>query len=314
MQVITPRDKAHWLELRSKNINSTDVSSLFGVNPYCSEFELWHRLKEGTVHTIEENDRMFIGSGLETAIANMAAKKNDWQVQPLKSYFQREELRLGSSFDFMIVDPTHNGSLMFGDHWPTAILEIKNVDYLQYKKTWIEEGDEIEAPPHIELQVQTQLLVSGLTEAYLCALVGGNDLKVIHRKANPSVHKAILSKVAQFWKSIEDNAPPKINFEIDAEFVASLHNYAEPNSIMQSPTAEIEQLVRDYKAAGEQEKLAQTKKKACKAEILTLIGTYEKVKGDTFSISAGMRGPVEVAAHTREGFRDFRVFLKGGKE
>jgi putative phage-type endonuclease len=300
LKITTPRDKQHWLELRSKNINSTEVSSLFGVNPYCTEFELWHQKKTGNIVEIEENDRMFIGSGLETAIANMAAKKMGWLIQPMKDYFEHTNYKIGASFDFNITGVTG------------TVLEIKNVDYLIYRDKWIENSPEdIEAPPHIELQVQTQMLVSGLSEAYLAVLVGGNDLKILHRKANKNVQDAILEAVEEFWKR---ETAPKIDFQRDAEFVASLHNHAEPNTVMKDPSEVIVDLVRAYKLNAEAEKEAQKQKRAIKAELLTLIGTYEKVKGDTFSISAGMRGPVEVAAHTREGFRDFRVFIKGQKD
>jgi len=307
--ITTPKDKQHWLELRSKNINSTEVSALFGVNPYLTDFELWHQKKEGTIVEIEENERMFIGSGLETAIANMAAKKMGWQIQPMKDYFCHDNLKIGSSFDFQIIDYDANRKEPYG---LSNLLEIKNVDYLQFRDKWIEHSeDDIEAPPHIELQVQTQMLVSGLSKAYLAVLVGGNDLRILHRKANKGVQDAILSTVEEFWARTE--APP-IDFERDAEFVASLHNHAEPNTVLKDPSANIADLVSSYKLASEDEKKAQARKKACKAELLTLIGTYEKVKGEGFSISAGMRGPVEVAAHTREGFRDFRVFVKGEKD
>ncbi|WYK04376.1 hypothetical protein DWF04_015295 [Cereibacter sphaeroides f. sp. denitrificans] len=54
------------------------------------------------------------------------------------------------------------------------------------------------APPHSELQVQHQLLVSGRQWAVIVVLVGGNDLRVTVRTRNEIIIQKIRDRVAAF--------------------------------------------------------------------------------------------------------------------
>lgn len=289
---VTPTSKENWLALRAQNLNSSEISCLFGVNPYMTEFELWHRKKNLDLVDIEVNERMTWGSRLEPVIAQGIAEDNKWDIEPMKDYYRLPELRLGSSFDFCIND--------------SAIMEIKNVDNLVYKNKWTEE----EAPLHIELQIQHQMLVSGYIKTYLCALVGGNSVKIIPRDANEKVFAAIKKKAAQFWKSIDENIQPMPDFEKDSKFIISMNDFAEPTKIMK-PTEVIDEMVSEYHRVSESIKLLEKEKEGLKAKILMEIKDCEKVVGDTYSISAGMIGPCKVEFE-RKGYRNFRLNIKKG--
>jgi len=114
---ILPESKKHWLELRSKVITSTEASALFNLNPYMTQFELWHRKKNLDIVEIDENERMKWGNYLQDAIASGIAQENNWQIRPMKEFLIDTDLQAGSSFDFEITSEP-------------AILEIKNVDSL----------------------------------------------------------------------------------------------------------------------------------------------------------------------------------------
>lgn len=293
-------DKQEWLKKRLDDITSTEVSALFGLSPYATEFELWHRKKSREVVELASNERMTWGSRLESAIAGGIASDQGWDVVPLKEYLRLPELRMGSSFDFKIV--------------PDGILEIKNVDSLAFASSWLNDGDTTEAPPHIELQVQHQLAVSGLSYAYIGALVGGNTVHLIKRTPNEKVIARIKSRVSQFWESIESNTPPEPDFKKDASFIASLYKHAEPGSIYDATSdSEIISLVDEYQRAGEIEREAKERKDAAKAQILMRVSDAEKVTGDTFTISLGIVGPARIE-YDREAYRNFRIFNKKGKK
>jgi putative phage-type endonuclease len=317
MEIIKPKDHEHWLSLRLDDVTSTEASALFGMNPYQTHYELWHRKKNKEIVKFEENERMKWGNRLESAIAHGVAEDQGWNVIPFKEYGRDPVLRAGSSFDFKIAEVVVGTSDNdFADIISNeGILEIKNVDSMQLREKWIiEDGEVIEAPPHIEIQVQHQLMITGLPVAYIAALVGGNTVKLLKRKPQPDIIDKIRKKIENFWWTIENNQPPKPDFIQDAEFIISLYQSAEPGKIMNAQDDEIiEHLVNQYKDASEQEKIFTQMKKATKAQILELIGDHEKVVADTFSISAGVRGPVDIEAHTRAGFRDFRVFKKKPK-
>jgi len=315
-QTITPDNEAHWLALRREDLTSTDIAALFGLSPYKTAFELWHEKKSGARVEFVENERMKWGKRMESTVAQGIAEDQGWAVRPFKDYMRIEGLRVGSSFDFRIVGT--GGFFAGSDNHPEpdagdAILEIKCVDFLQFRDGWTIDEGFIEAPAHIELQAQHQMLVSGLKRAYIGVMVGGNDIRVIERAADPQVHAGILAAARDFWKSIDENNPPPPVMPDDAEAVIGMYQFAEPGKLLVAQDdAELLALVREYRqfktAASDADEQAQVRK----AEILQRIGDHEKVLLPGFNISAGMVGPATVS-YERDGYRGFRVTVKKPK-
>lgn len=294
-EIVHPKSKEHWLELRTNDVTSTEISSLFNLSPYMTLFELWHRKKNKHIVLIEENERMRWGNRLEDAIARGVAEDEGWIVEPMKSYMRKPELKIGSSFDYFI--------------GTDGILEIKNVDSLAYRDGWSTDDDgNIEAPPHIELQVQHQLAVSDRKFAYIAALVGGNRVALIKREPDQEIINAIKNKVADFWKSIDCNIEPNPDFEKDAEIIRQLNNYAEPGKVIDA-NQRVSYLAGEYLAYCEQIKELENKRDAAKTEMITLIGDAEKIKGEQFTISAGMVAESQIS-FTRKPYRNFRISWK----
>src|SRR5690606_13565282 len=162
----TPADEAAWHALRAQDLTSTDIAALFNLSPYKTHFELWHEKKSGEPVRIQQNERMKWGNRLEASVALGIAEDRGWTVRPLKEYGRLPGLRLGSSFDFRVIAKISN-SPGYGtnldpdgvgwtrdDSPDDAILEIKCVDFRAFRDGWTVEDDYIEAPPHIEIQVQ----------------------------------------------------------------------------------------------------------------------------------------------------------------
>ena len=298
MEVIKPKDREHWLKLRTKDITSTEVSMLFNCCPYGTDFELWHRKKSGKVVELEQTSRMKWGTRLQNTIAAGVAEDHGWNIRRMDEYIRIPGLRIGSSLDFGIDED--------------GLLEIKNVDGLIFRNEWTEEDKKIEAPPHIELQLQHQLLVTGRQYGYIAALVGGNRLILIKREADPNIHKGIKAKVLEFWDSIDSNIEPTADYGRDASFIAELYGFAEPGKIVDA-TDQVAKLAQKYKNTGDQIRVQEALKREIRAQILVEIGDAEKVKDELFSITAGMIGPAIVPQHERKGYRAFRVNWKKPK-
>ncbi len=294
-----------WLELRTKDITSTEIAALFGLSPYLTPFELWHRKKAGEVVQIEPNERMKWGTRLQDSIAAGIAEDQKWNVLKRDNYERLPEQRLGSSFDFTIVGGVS------GD----GLLEIKNVDPRVVRDEWVIEGDDVEAPPHVEMQVQHQLLVSGLQYAYIGALVGGNHAVLIRREPIRNILESIIAKTEEFWESIDANKAPKPDFSKDSEFIAKLYQSVRPGSVIDvSGDTQIAALAEAYGEEGAAMKEHDAKRKEIKAKLLMKIGDAEKAKGNGFTISASAIKETDVKAFTRAAYRDFRVTFKMGKK
>ena len=311
--VITPANEADWLAMRKADVTSTESAALFGMSPYMTYFDLWHRKHSGAVPEFKTNERMKWGNRLEAAIAHGIADEQGWEIQPLKDYMRLADKRIGSSFDFVITnlgEPVH--------------LEIKNVDYLAFRDGWIEHDDgTIEAPEHIEMQVQHQMLVSGYKRAFIGAFIAGNRGVVIERERDEDVIAAIRVKIAEFWHAVDHHIEPNPVMPGDAEVVIRLNQYAQPGKVLDAGSdANITMLVTQYKRACADEKNAQEDKETAKALLLEAIGDAEKVLLDGWTISASMQAetpPTLITADMvgttyggRKGFRNLRINPKKG--
>lgn len=304
-EVIIPRDEQHWLELRTADLTSTDIPALFGLSPYKTRFQLWHEKAAAARGEFRENERMRWGRHLEAAIARAAAEQEGWVIRPMKEYIRIPELRLGSSFDFRILSA---GVVPFDETAATTIasngfstpdtaddahLEIKNVDFLAFRDGWrIGDDGFIEAPDHIEIQLQHQMLVSSLRRGFIVPLVGGNKLHVIEREADEATHMAIRSEAAAFWQSIDENRPPEPDMPADADAVIRMNQYAAPGKFLDARgDADLASLVRKMHARKAEARAMEEEASVFKAQILQLIGDAEKVVTDGFKISAGIVAP-----------------------
>jgi putative phage-type endonuclease len=308
-ETLVPASEAQWLEWRRQDLTSTEAAALFGASPYATAYELHHR-KAGTLPEVEftENERMTWGKRLEGAIALGIAEDYGLIVEPFKCYMRVPELRMGSSFDFKIVGITDgftgddSARKMFLMHGP-GIMEVKNVDGLQFRRVWLEDGETIEAPPHIEFQVQHQLVVADLNWSMIAPLVGGNTPKVILRERDRVVGEAIIQQVREFWARVATGTPPAPDFLKDADTVSRLYVDNDGSSRDLSDNMRLIQLCQDYKKAAADEKAAKDRKAAAKAEILTIIEATKSVTTNGFKISAGTNKEVYKAFNREAGER-----------
>lgn len=312
-KIITPDSFDHWLQLKGADISSTEVSALFGISPYSTEFQLWHQKKafidSGDVHTIDDNERMYVGRNVEDTIAKMAAEKLGIKVRRLKTYMRHDKVNgMGSSFDYEIVSHKKGAGL----------LEIKNVDSLIYRREW----EEDEAPPHIEAQLQHQFEVANRNWGIICALVGGNTLVFIERERDRKVGKAICSKIEKFWSSVLGDVQPDPDYRLDADFIIDLYNNDDGDPLDISDNVSIYSLVVAYRELRNKYNELDTATKAIKAEVFHRVGsapqlftkdglkvTMTKTK-DTppTTVTEDMVG-TEIGG--RQGYRQFRVNNKG---
>ena len=299
-----PATREEWLALRANDITSTEVSALFGISPYTTLFELWHRKRSGAVVEIEENERMKWGTRLQDAIASGIADDHGWKVRRMDEYMRLPDHRIGSSFDFMATD----------DSGAEFLLEVKNVDSLQYRENWLVIDGELEAPVHIELQLQHQMLVSGAESGVIGALSGGNKSTLIRRTADKEMHAIIIRKVAAFWRSIAEGKEPAPEFPADADVVSRLFGFAEPGKLVNMDSdAAFAEMCAEYVALGASVKHLTEQRDSIKARLLMAIGDSEKALAGRYTVTAGMVAGSHIE-YDRAPYRAFRVTQKKEKK
>ena len=304
-KIITIKDRAHWLQMKSEDISSTETAALFGLSPYSSEFELYHEKLSGEIKEIDDNERMYCGRMMEDTIAKMVAETLGIKVRRLKTYARHDTCpRMGSSFDYEIV--AHEDG--------AGILEIKNVDSLVFRNEW----DTNEAPPHIETQVQHQKEIMNRDWCKIAALVGGNTLHIIHRERNKEVGKAICNRINKFWYAVDNQIEPTPNFERDAQFIIGMYNkaYGDPLDISEDKT--LQAMVTTYQELRDRYNAIGKAADALKAEIFMQVKEAPKLFTDdglTVTLTQTKDTPPTLITEDmvgesyggREGYRQFRV-------
>lgn len=307
-ETITFSSEAEWLNLRKQDITSTEAAGLFGAGSYDNSrtfYELF-QIKAGLLQPkpFKDNDRTKWGSRLESAIAAGIAEDLGLRVEPFKVYMRIPELRMGSSFDFKIVgitdsfDGDQTARDMFKAHGP-GIMEVKNVDALQFRRGWIDDGETIEATPQIEMQVQHQLAVAGLQWSLIAPLVGGNTPKVIIRLRDDAACEAIMEKAAELWQRVAAGNPPPADYTKDGDTIARVYVNNDGSEADLSDNTRLIAVCAEYSAAGVAEKEAKARKDAAKAEILDIIKHHKTVHAGAFKVSAGTNKEV-LKAYIRE--------------
>lgn len=297
---------ADWRAIRLGDVTSTEVAALYGASPYLTPFELWHRKAAREAGEFQASTRMKWGTRLEPVIAHAAADENGWsEVRPFKEYVRLPEHRVGSSFDFRA---------RVGDGY--SLVECKNVGLDRVRHGWVFDGDELlEAPLHIELQVQHQLLVSGMELAHIAVLVGGNSLHVIKRSRDAGIAADILRRVAEFWASVDAGTSPSATTE-DADFVIRSLRAQAGDATVSCDAPEVVDALREYSMLGEQLKALEAQRDAAKARVLLAVGDAGSVVTPIGKVSCGMTkdttGKLVTAdmvgtyVGARAGFRQFR--------
>jgi predicted phage-related endonuclease len=313
-ETIEHKSEAEWLGERAKDITSTEAAALFNAGVYTKTFyELYH-LKSGTFPPakFESNDRIRWGTRLEDAIAHGIAEDLGLIVEPFKVYMRIVEASMGSSFDFKIVGlvdgaDENEAREMFRTHGP-GIMECKNVDGLQFRRAWIDDGETIEAPVHIEFQTQHQLEVADLGWAIIAPLVGGNTPKPVIRLRDRAAGEAIRAKVMELWQRVNAGAEPEPDFTKDGDTISQVYLENDGSSIDLSHDKRLAELCRTYKSAAKDIKTATEVKDAAKAEIMTIIKHAKSIAYAGGKISAGTNKP-SFRAYYRDEYEKISISL-----
>jgi predicted phage-related endonuclease len=324
--MIFPKSRDEWLDLRLEHVSSTESSALFGLSPYTTAFELAVMKKTRDRTEYMQSERMQWGTRLQRAIAEGIGEDYGVKVRSVSGYASKApEVQIGASFDFEIVGIGAIAGFpgdkilqqMWEKHGP-GVLEIKNVDAWIFKQQWSETNEQVEAPAHIELQVQHQLECIEHEWAAIGVLVGGNRQVLITRMRDRDVGKAIRAKTQRFYELLGKGEMPPVTLPQDSDTIRKLYGYAEPDSLKDhqgaADDADLHKLARDHAEAIQLKSAAEKHAKSTSAALLMAIGTTEKVLFDDMTVSASMVAPSHIEAYDRAGYRNLRVYPRKPKE
>ena len=284
MAIISVRDQTHWHEIRAQHIGGSEVSALFGLSPFTTQWQLWME-KAGKLppEDLSDNKSVQAGTFLESGIANWAAHRWGMAIDKVTDYYTTDDCPgMGASLDFI----TDAG----------IPIEIK---WSAYGDGWEYDGEVItSAPENYILQVQHQMACVGAEYGYLIALLR-NEPRRMKIPRNDNIIDAIKAKVTEFWNSIRDGVEPPVDFENDAEAVVRLLGHVPMSDVTLGD--EHAHLFQTYLEMADLEKQAKAKKEKAKTELLDL-SIKEMAKMNTSQEKAAVKcGDYKMSISTVKG-------------
>lgn len=285
MTAIPITDDAHWHKLRARCVGGSEISALFGLSPFTTEFSLWHEKAGKTVRDNEGNQKTNWGKLLEPLIAQELARSLNWKLDRSRVYYEHARIAgMGCTLDFDVLD----------NQWGPGIVETKVVfDYADYKRDWSDDR----APPNYELQAQHQMAVTGREWCAIAVWVAQTATlaPALIRRPNPKVTAEIERRVEAFWDNIRhERAPDPSGTEGELAIMRHLWPARVEKKIVEIASAKLSEAAQQYLWAAEQLPGIEREKTARKAQLLAAAkdAALLRVPGYDISIRQSKKGAV----------------------
>jgi putative phage-type endonuclease len=198
-------DRTRWLECRMHGpdgkipftIGGSDVSAVFGVNPWTTPLELW-QIKKGLRKPDDSLNQWAkeMGHIMEPVVATCYAAKTGNTILEDTGLYQHAHYPFAlANIDYGLVDAGADG-----------ILECKTTTY--HKASSWSDGM---VPYYYELQVRFYLAVMDREYADICCMWGYNpetDMVIQRINRDRVIEKEIFDRLSDFWNSLIKGVPP----------------------------------------------------------------------------------------------------------
>lgn len=194
-------DRSAWLAERKKVVTASRVAALLGMSPFEDALDVYVDMLTPLSQDADLGlqDPRTWGKALERAVAETAAKHYGWELRMSGALLvSRRYPKLGATLDAEIVENgepiTYEGKTTSAWRW----------------RDWDEETGQ--APDHVIIQAQTQLIVTGAPRGYVCCLIGGNKFSRISVEPLADFRSLIVEAVDEFMEQVAKMDPPPPTF------------------------------------------------------------------------------------------------------
>ena len=216
---ISPADRSEWLAIRGRDITASVVGALFGAHEYVTLYELW-ALKSGRLRrSSAETPAMQRGRLLEpVAVQLLREQRPGWTLHHNAAeniYWRDPQARLGATPDVLAEAPGRG----------TGVVQIKSVEAGTFRRKWLDDAGEPEAPLWIALQASLEAYLTGAQWAAVAPLVIGHGLEMplIDVPLVEGVTEAIEERAAEFWRMVEEGRAPEPDYSRDGAIIDRLY-------------------------------------------------------------------------------------------
>ena len=180
-------DEARWHFERRLGIGGSDVAAIMGMSSYKTAYQIWlEKIGQAEPDDLSDNPQVHWGHVLEDVIAQEYTRRENKQLNaPEKPYICRNSPWLRANLDFITIDNQR-------------IIECKTANAFSAKTQWGASGTDIVPEPYL-LQVNHYMYVTGIHEADLAVLIGGNDFRIYPLKYHEGLSNYANQQLYHFW-------------------------------------------------------------------------------------------------------------------
>lgn len=253
----------NFLTQRKKGIGGSDIAAIIGVSQFKTALDVY--LSKTTDQPEQQGEHLYWGHALENPIIDRFVQDTGALV------IRQPETRQHPDYEWAIANA--DALIMNGDTIE-AILEIKTSSAFKSREWGADDTDEV--PIEYIAQVQWYMWIYDVQEAYLAALIGGNQYRQYHIKRDDELIAMLAEKAQAFWQNhVIPRIPPEPQNGEDAQKLYPHDNgdTAEADSATLTAYAELREL-----KAQEKELKAQI---AAKEDLLKIkIGNYSTMQAN----------------------------------
>ena len=203
-----------WLKHRFNHVTASETSVLFGCCPWKDRDSLYTE-KVSAQSDFKDSRNMWWGRRMEKINMQLFTEISGLRTRSSNAFIESvEEPILAATLDGFVMAPAYPSPPCFHhiaskQPWWEAMVHplsrAKGLGLIEMKQTesWFAKKWWPQPPTHYILQVQHQLLVSGLDWGLLVAKVGAADMIGHFIGADRALHEEIKTDAREFWKEVE---------------------------------------------------------------------------------------------------------------
>lgn len=194
-----------FLTTRRQGIGGSDIAAILGLSQFKTALDVY--LSKTTEQSEQQGEHLYWGHALENPIIDRFVQDTGATV------IRQPETKQHPDYEWAIANAD---ALITNGDTIEAILEIKTSSAFKSREWGADDTDEV--PIEYIAQVQWYMWIYNVQEAYLAALIGGNQYRQYHIKRDDELIAMLAEKAQAFWQNhVIPRIPPEPQDGADAQ-------------------------------------------------------------------------------------------------
>ena len=268
-----------WLEARKRGIGGSDASSVAGVNPWTSAYQLWLDKTDPQPRELEESWNLYFGHQAEPIIREWFAKQNPKTVVLDGTGYmfrQKHEEWMLADFDGFIKEPEQ----------PWRILEIKTS---RSWADWHDDDGNWTIPVQYMAQADHYLAVTGFDQVVFVVMINGYEPQVLRWNRDSERITRLIDAEKDFWKNhVQKGVSP--HPETVEDFTLKYPEARKRKSVpVADDTEAFDQLASQFETVSQQIRDLEKQRAEINTSLALQLEDNAKLNGQRYQVSLGMR-------------------------